>query len=546
MNDKAIEYNAILQKVENTLEKMQKIGLNTSVYYKLLEEIKADLEKSKDNSFKNLFNSSMETDVLSMAYSNAIKRLDIMYTVLTKYDVYLKTAGFCGTLRAFLAESNKDKNELSKLSAKILELLDEIKKSDTLDYSVEGPLVEDIYHLTYEFIKIEISLTGTSSVLSKIEEDGIDKSYIEKEIIRELESLDLKNPKYREIVNKKHELESLGMRSSYVDKEFISIIVNCTISYEYLNNLLKRLVNEFNVYYNEAISIDNKIVAKMAELDEREKNRKQSLVDEYKEIGANVIKTIVSIGLIISLSVGAYKLSKMTSKKDKYKVTTTTYSSISLPVVEEEYLDSGSNSRFLYEYSPYTERKVLGGFGREVTEYDLTNLDDLTLEEYLSLDLNQLGIKGTKTKETKSELTLGDLYEESYYLLKETTIDETDIISEEENFIGYLVVNFVIGVVLDFLIECILDKIPGWECSSWAFIDGIKKIKKAYQEIKCQNHDVAHEKEELKKLLKEAKALMVENEELVLRIGEAIKTSDNEKQKATINTKLERIRKLHY
>ena len=128
MHDKAIEYNAKLGKVQNTLERMQKIGLNITTYNELLDQIDNELKESVENNNQNLFN-SMKTDILNMAYSKALNKLNIMYTELKKYDVYLKTAGFCSSLKVFLTKEDHNPQELVKYSTKILELLQEIKKS---------------------------------------------------------------------------------------------------------------------------------------------------------------------------------------------------------------------------------------------------------------------------------------------------------------------------------------------------------------------------------------------------------------------------------
>ena len=108
MNDKAIEYNAKLQKTKSTLERMQRIGLNVSIYNELLDSINSELEAAKANNIKTLF-ANMATDVLNMSYSKAINKLDIMFAELSKYDIYLRTASFCESLRIFLTSSNYNK-----------------------------------------------------------------------------------------------------------------------------------------------------------------------------------------------------------------------------------------------------------------------------------------------------------------------------------------------------------------------------------------------------------------------------------------------------
>lgn len=550
MNDKAIEYNGKLGKVQNTLERMKKIGLNISTYNELLEGIRTELDAAKTNNVKTIF-TNMETDVLNMAYNKAINKLDIMYGELIKYDIYLKTASFCGSLKLFLASENHNKQELPKHSTKLLELLQEIKNSDTLDYDVEGPLVEEIYHLAYEFIKIEIRLNGTSIVLNEVSKNDTDISYIEREIIRELEGLNLKEAKYQALVNKKYEIESEGLNANLVNKELISLIVSSTTSYEEHQKLLKRLTNDFETYYKKIINLDEEIKQKISEANQREQEAQNQKREEYKKIGKQALRIITSIGLITSLAVGSFILSRQISKEKKYKVTTTTYSTISEEFVEEDYVlsEEAKNGKYLYKYEPYGEKGLLSGvYTRKVTTYDLTGSEDITLEEILELDFTSLGFVGETTKETTGELSLNDTYKEAYYILKEINVDELDTI-EELNDLWILL--FGILLIVEYfanrsLIEDGLDKIFKEQLDTYSLISCTKIIIDSYRRIKSENQDVETKKKEFKELIKQAHKLIIDNEELLIEIERALSNYENEKQKINISQKLERVRKMNY
>lgn len=543
MYDQAIEYNAKLQKVKRTLDNMQKIGLNITKYNQLLEEINLELETSKESNFKDIFNNSMATDILNMAYIKALNKLEIIQMELGKYDVYLKTASFCKTLKIFLNNHNPDKDILTKNSAIILELLADIKKSETLDYAIEGHLVEEIYHLTYEFIKKEIQLTGFSLVLKEVTNNEIDKSYLEKEILKELDSLNLEEPKYRELANKKYEIESLGMNASYVNQEFISLIVNCTISYEYKKEILDTSIMNFNTYYDERVKLANLISSQ----NNRIKDIKQALLLSYKDLKANTFRTLLSLGTILILGVGAFKLSKLAATETKYKTITKTYSLDNSPITEEEYLPNSERGTFLCKYEPYN-KNVSIYFRRKVTKYNLTNIDKLSLAEYLALDLEKLGIKGIVKEEIKEELVPSDLYAEVYYLLKEIEVDKLDSYQETNYilFIFYLFFTSIIGLIIDYGVEECFKEIFSDSTEPWLFIASIKEISYILKEIISRNKYKNLEQQELKELLKKAQNLLIDNEELVLNICKYLKTCDNEDQKVLIKDKLERIRELKF
>jgi len=546
-NDKAIEYNSILFKVNKLLSRMEKIGLNTEKFTNLLGKVEAKIKEVNEKNNESLLTDSMNLDALNVAYIKAISELNLLLLDMTKYEIYIKAASFCGKLRSFIADENPNQAQLEEIRIQLLGLLDGIKKSETLDYQIEGPLVEDIYSLTYEFIKLEIRENDTSEVLTKIATDEIDRNYIERAIINELEHLDLKDAKYEDLVNKQYELDSLGLDSSYVNQEFISLIVNSTTSYEINQKKLQELNRKLEEYYAKLKEIDNKLNIKTAEYNKVIEQK--TIQKEFMGIVKNIIMTLTSIGVAVSLGFGAIKLAKGAATEEKYKVTTTTYSTISDVVTEEEYCSPNDIKvgKHLYKYAPY-QKNMFGEFIRRVTKYDLTNLEPLTLEEYLNLNLSALGIDGNIKTEKKGDLSLKDLYEEAYYVLQVVELDEEDKVAEVS--IGWLVVLdlfcLVIAFIIDYLIEDkVMDKrIFREDVQMWGFIDGVKNIIAHYQMLMISKENLKSKEKELRELNAEAHRLITENKDIVNKIVEYLKYADNKEQESRINDNLARTRKL--
>lgn len=461
-----------------------------------------------------------------------------------------KSLSFCCILKTFLKSDNLDNSKLIELRTKLLELLAGIKNSETLDYQTEGPLVEDIYNLAYEFIKAELRENGTSLVLNEIQKDEVDKNNIERAIIDELEHLNLNEPKYQQLVAKKHEIDSLGISASYVNEDFITHILNSTTTYEMNQKRLKELSHKLERYYNQAVTLEEQVNNKKSKIDAINQSRKDSLKDEYLKIGKNIIMTLSSIGVIIGLGIGAFEFTKKYSTGTKNKVTTTTYSTIADPKIEEEYLKKNEVrvGNTLYKYEPYKEVNTrYDRYSRCVTSYDVTSADDLSFAEYLALDLEHLGITGKKRYNGLNILSLEDAYQEPYWELKEVSIDENDTITYTSK--PKMIVIGVVSLVIAFILDVLIERYPmeKWifkeNAKFWYFIDGLKNIKKQLTKIKKENKDLKRKEKELANLYIELNQLIAENADIINKLEQVVQYSDNE-NKEEIYQKLARVRKI--
>lgn len=527
MNDKAIEFETCIYKVKKTLERLKKIGLDVSKHEKLVEEIiKECNEKTSyttDTVFKDAF--------IENAYMKAISKLEDIYFELNKYEIYLKVSSFNQVLKEYIVSSEKKKEDLEDFRNRLLQLLDKLKKSDTLDYQVEGPLVEDIYELTYDFIKEEIKVLETSPTLQALQKNEIHIYNLDKQIANELEMLDLKDKKYALIKSQKNKIDAEGINATYLNEAFISTIIKSSISEEELEEKVTALSKKASCYYKKATDLENSIDINKKYIVEQNETKRMYL----KKIYRNVVLFTTSVGTIVGLIVGSVKLGKVVATSKVYNVEIESYSSIDgeLPVKEEIY-SSEKNTIRLKEYEPF-ELLEDGSYTRDILTYNLDNLEEMPLEEYLNVNLEALGITGTRTYERKTSLDLSDLYTETYSIVEKLVTDEN---AEEEYSIGFhILISFVLLLIsffIDLLIEfCCLGESRTKRNEAgdqvveltWGFVVALRKWNDNYKKfIECKQNIA---EQDLKELYIDAKELFIENKEILTQFKQLIPYIEN-------------------
>ena len=89
--------------------------------------------------------------------------------------------------------------------------------------------------MAYLFIKEEISFFNYSDTLAELQGNDIHAYYLDKETNKDLETYDLKDPKYSVILNVKNKIDSQGFNSNYANIDLISAIVNSSTNFEKRN-----------------------------------------------------------------------------------------------------------------------------------------------------------------------------------------------------------------------------------------------------------------------------------------------------------------------
>lgn len=529
--NQGIEYNITLEKVKRTLERLKTIGLDVSKHEELVDVI---TKETKENVKYNIeIDKESETEeympaFLEATYLSAIKRLNRIYQDLSNYEVYFKVASITEVLRNFIESPVKDLSKLEKLRNSLYSLLNKHILSKTLDYDVLKGLIEDVYHLTYLFIKEEIRLIGSSPTINILEDVDTHRSYLDREILKDVEKIDLRKDEFRAIAIKKGEIETKGFGVTYLNEDFLRLIVVASTPLEYYKSTIEELTRKVSLYYTELDDARKKLES----LDSDKESNKMDIKASYKEIVQNATLFATSLGIIVGLVAGSCSLAKKISTDKKYYTETTTYSSLTgEEVTTSEYKLHASeyDGTTIYKYQPY---EYIGGevYSRAVTKYYISHLDEMALSEYLSLNLESLGIIGKQYIEEITSLNLSDLYETAYWEVEKIVSDEEDYIEDVNGFtfVICLIVFLVVSGVIDLIIEGgVLEKIFKTRSKCWGFYYALTKIREKIEEIKQSKKSIAEKEKELKDVVLDIAKLFKDNQEVLKEIEKIIPYLEN-------------------
>ena len=533
MNDKAIEFESKKIEVLKAISKMKEAGLNVQKYEEIYQKILNDCTHENRTIPDSIVNSktNFATDYLVANYNGAIKELELLYTELSKYEIYVKVSSFTTYLKSFIDKPNKTQSDFEVYRPSLIDILNNLVKSNTLDYDVEGSIIEEMYKIAYYFIKEELRFLGYSPVLDSLSNNQIHINYLDREIAKELEKINFKDEKYALLLTKKKELDSLGFNASYADENFLRILVSCKLKHKDITTIINNLI--------EKVTDNLKIINESNMTNDNHYHRNQLL----KEISKNAALLISSLSIIIGLILGSVKLTKLAAKK--YHNTITTYSVADGIETNTEYRDNDKDSIKIYEINPY--QKKLSNYARKVITYDVTNIDGIPLEEYLDIDLASLGIKGESTTERLNELTLNDLYEETIRYVEQIEVNKEDTQFKMDGD-AILAVIFLVFVAfaLDAVAEAIFYETNFNEGYTISWYYAAKTILKDLKSLSNEKISKKEKAKRLNELNEKSKKLLLENKEIIQKLisyYEIIKDKkEYEEEAARITKVLKRIK----
>ena len=237
--DQAIVYKNELNKVEQKIADYASIGLDMSSFIKAKESIVSESLNNTAKSYNYKASVIGQSAFLTQDYLASIKKLRDLESKLEEYDIYYKTSSFTKALRLFLTKEEKTIEQFNTLRNILLTNIKGINNSNTLDYNVEGPIIEDIFQMVYLFIKEEISYFGKSETIDKLKVNEDNLYFLDKEVRKDLETIKLGDAKNGHILEIKSTLESSSQ--SYFDATLIGAIVDASVNLEQRLNTLKEL-----------------------------------------------------------------------------------------------------------------------------------------------------------------------------------------------------------------------------------------------------------------------------------------------------------------
>ena len=238
-----------------------------------------------------------------------------------------------------------------------------------------------------------------------------------------------------------------------------------------------------------------------------------------KDIGMTLLNASLLAGIIVGSIFGSKKLA--TNKKYLTKTTIYNPEEDNPYTVTEEYEKDSESSLELVEYAPWKDSLL--GVKRNVTTYDLSDLEKLSYDEYLNLDLDQLKIDGETIREDKDSLTLSDLYENTIRLIREVEVNKEDFI-EENSKVHEILLPIALSILGIIIALFICSRTSRYEFDFGNEIPLIYDLECVYEEIKELMHEKSDNKEYEKKVLNLEKKMLeiIKNNEGLLNKVESI------------------------
>ena len=508
--DRAIIYQRTLLKVDKAIARLKSIGLNVEPF----NDVKNQIVKENSNLVKKSYNytdpnlSLGQSAFLEQDYLASCKKLEKLYNDLLKYEIYVMASSLIDVVKNFINTENKTIEGFNECREQIFTIIKNLNNSNTLDYNVEGQIIENIYHVVYLFIKEEIKYFGISETLNNM--DLVSNEFMDREILKDIENIDLRDPKNIAIKTTKDKIDSKGFNKSYVDQTLISAIVNSGANILEKAAILKNLDSKL-------INVQKFLDDLDKQIKEYNKRSKFDYSDLFKEIGM----TLLNASLLVSIIWGSITLSKDIAKSKKYFNKTTIYNPIedNPYTITEEYEYNSKSSLDLVEYSPWEENRY--EVIRDVTTYDLSDLEKLSYDEYLNLDLDKLHIKGIRKTENKDSLTLSDLYINTIRLIKEIEVNKEDFI-EENSLPVEIILSILLSLIGIVIIYSFYTPIARYNYGTEFFL--IYDLEGVYREIKALLYEKSEKKNQQKEILKLEKKMLeiIKNNEGLFRTLESV------------------------
>ncbi len=406
-NDKAIEFQGVLMNAKRHLRNLKDIGINCDVYYSTLEQIKVATEneainayniisKKIENETQSINNDSYATSypkhtsklldaTISLTYQKGIDRINSeVEEELKKYDIYLKCHNYCERLRIELKINNDiSLDKVKEYAENLLDILRKINASGTRIYSFEENVVESIYDISYDVIKLEMYYLGRSTILDYAKNNLIASSFFSERIEKDIDNKRKNGNVTDSFQALVYDAKSGG---NILDDRIVFVLSIC--SKDNFKNIESRLIdltrklNELDIAYRgETASKERK---------EYDANVYKVAININDKMINKLIKNIVSISLVGSILVTGLGMVAKKNTEKVYKMNTEVLYSTSdiIQTKDEKYekLDNPETIR-IYEYDVWKDPGGLSRYKRKITWYDVTSADADSIDDYLNLNL---------------------------------------------------------------------------------------------------------------------------------------------------------------
>ncbi len=482
--DVSLEFKSKLNVVTKKIKKIKNLKFDTELYDDELNKIVNGLNSKLSVSKTKRFEGFLVSD-----YVDAIDKLIRLENKLGEYDIYIRAYYYS----KYLDGISVDKDNLNDIIGEIKVILNGLRNSSVIDYKDEAHIVEMFYREVYNVIKKEIELNNSHVLFDYCSNYDIDCSFLEEEIVKEINSLQIDN--YSVLLNEYYKLMRLGSSSNLFNLDLITSIIYKDRQDE-INSSIKLQASEL-------IDKLNLSTCKVNEDIDRYNKGKES-IRAYKVLVADcrlqLFKKICAVLIACSIPVGCFfGLGSIKSKK--YNVVTKTYNSYTGKTMEEEdYMFNGDDYVKCIEYVDYNDYYV------SKYEYELEFLGYDDIEDYIkyiegehNLSHDSFKLVSRKDVEVKDKV--------DYFEIIYRVVNENDYIYESMFGTGSL-----IYILLVFFVNLYMP----------SFVRTIINCQRLYNDLKNNKVLKKEKMEELKKLTKILLDEIKENDYLRLKFNEEI------------------------
>lgn len=528
VNDKALEFNSKVIKIERLIDNLKSIGIDTNKYENQVKDIKSELIKLDVTSNKYF---GIEND-----YITAISKLNKLEAHLNEYMVYFKAYSF--TMHINEDIENIEENKLSFYIEELIKLLKGIKASGTLIYDKEKEIIESLYKVAYYLLLEENEHLTEHKLFNYVSGSEVDLYYLDRILLNDIQSISNKEA-LKKINGEIHLINLKGSEAHYITEDILRKVIYA----KYGDDLRDKTTEELNKIANEIKDNLAQIKHKTKAI-ENEMSRIEIIKESIKEFKLNLAKQIASIGLnfgLLTFTLGLvpFILSKMPSPRT-YKYTYDLDGNI-IEEVDEGYqaeLDDYYKGKVTVR-EPYTLKK--GEYKYDYKEYTFA-------EDEFEAVLNALKNGKELDYEEKSgkytALEAASAPEETVTTIEVRKQDKDDTISVLERdtgssiaisvFTGLLITGiiYIPFVTVDEFKFALCEKIPDLKDLIEDFIESkdVKRLKEKKLDVALMNAELMKlvqndEKlrERFMRIYKANESLFVENKEIFEKLINEVK-----------------------
>lgn len=443
VNDLAILYQTKLLKVKRKIAAINAVGIKGEKYIIELENIDKEVKKLIDDYHKEIKSEKLYLKDLNGIYNNGMAKVELLESRLAKYDDYIRGYHYCEYLDSKLNGEKVSENDLNEYVSNVILFIDAINATDTRDYEEEKEIVEKVYKVAYQVMKLEFIVFGKSKIFDYAKDNDIVETFMNDEIVKDIEKIQNDRNSTRLIKERISKIKSMGINYSYLDKILITSIA-LKDDNSIINDIKKNLLELSKKIVSNRKDM-KKIIYDITQSENAADNYKKQMHKNNKKTRKEIFKRAICVLGAAGIFTGFGFLGKHISKQEKYKTVREDFSSLKGYSCEEEYGDRRKNSSEtkLYIYEPY--EKYGSNYRRNYIVYDVSNIseDCKTLDDYLKLNLDHAASEDkSREKKSASDMTEEDFYDEVIYEVVKIVQDENDIetVVVNSNFWGMLIV----------------------------------------------------------------------------------------------------------